>query len=1088
MNSSMIAMLLILTIVLAGFSLVIVHQKNFQNFEQQVNQQIENATAKKLLGELIVSDLRKISTNFHMILISAEKKHQMQLVADTNQTLSGLYSILDILSNGGTLTRTLPINLPNINHSNYTISYTPQHKQLYDLPVLTLRPQLALIGEHISQTIKLTTRRNELLLNPQLGQLNKTALELRTYTKEMQAQIERLSENAHLLAYNSHNELLTLRTEIAAARNEKLRAATLWRVVTIVGVFGLICLIYRHIIATQTTLEETISKLEETEDQLQDTNAEVLILNQALQNRVVVKTKELHMAEKQWSDAFDAIDWPIFIHDRECKITKANRAYLNCAKATLNEIVGQKYWHIFPKLDHPLDGCLEKNLHRAGDHWSQNIDITIDDNVYRSQSFIIHDPNGDYLYSIHLMEDVTTRETYIKELQRYQQIISTNTDLIVYFDQNHTCLAINEVMAQYFGKALDQCIGFHAQEVIGEQHFLDYLEDYRRINERKQRLNFTRWIDFPNQQNCHMEFNLTPYMDNGCVIGMVARLKNITAQTEQQSNLRLMAKVFQSTTDGVAVIAKDGTIQIVNPSFCEITGYQEAEIINCSPLILKSDRHSDNDYQKLWHDLSKEGQWQGEIWTKHKNGEPYPAWLSINSLRDKNNEISNYIATFSDLTKINSAVQKLEYQAQHNSLTQLPNRLLLLARLNHSIQRSVRNKQQGAVFYIDLDNFKHINDSLGHSAGDAVLLKMSNRLRKLCRDVDTIAHLGSDEFVMVLDTVESVHDTIEKAEQLIKKISQPFVVENFELIITCSVGIAIYPDDGENADLILKNSDAAMDKAKDSGKNNYHLYSPELTSAALSRIIMESNLHQALQKNEFILYYQPKQLLPSGKISSCEALIRWQHSEIGLIPPDQFIPLSEETGLIIPIGEWVLRTACQQWVAWQDQGFNLDKVSVNISGRQIQHLGLVPMVKRVLQETGCPSTALELEITESFMMQQPEEAIVILQQLCQLGIELSIDDFGTGHSSLSYLKRFPIHRLKIDRSFIRDMGHDADDHIIVKTIIAMGHSLNLKITAEGVETEEQRQTLIDLECDEAQGYLLSRPVSAENFCQFLKLR
>lgn len=1206
---SNVCLMLILVIILIGFSTILIRQNNLRSYEHRVKQQIQNVTAKKDLGELIVSDLRKVSTQFYMILNSANTEQQKILLSESQKTARVLHTILNILADGGTITRGKALNLTNKYSVTTSISYTPSQRHLYNVAVLTLRPQLLLLEEKIAQTIALTAKRNRILKNRQGESLKKEIILLRIFAKGIRAQILRLTENANKLAYDANDELNHFRAQITATQKNNQHTETLWALSIIFSVFALISLIYRQVLSTQNKLSHAVQKLQRTEEELQDTNIEVLTLNKALNNKVIVTTEMLQTAEKQWADAFDAISSPIFLHDKKGRIIKANQAYLDRAGHTFAQVLNQYYWEIFPKLEAPLPDCLESSQSKHNENCTEEIDIIQGSDIYRSQTFVINDVQGNYLNSMHLMEDVTNerkthkaliesekrfrditnsmdevlilldrdlkvqlmntaaintygvdannyrgqpchkvvwgcndicdncptlevirteevshamrympdgrilarsiypiknnigditayaviaadvtaREKYIANLQRYEQILSTNTDLIAFFDQNHICLLINDVMTDYYATTAEKLIGKHATEIMGEKHYQTYLTHQQTIFNDQKPVTFKTWIDFPGHGLCNMKITLTPYVNDNKVGGVVARLKNITAQTEQEAKLRLMAMVFKSTSEGITITAEDGTIELVNPAFCQITGYSEAEAIGQNPSILKSGRHDEAFYQQMWQALARNGSWQGEIWNKRKNGDIYPEWLSINTLHDEHDNISHYIATFSDLTKINSVVQKLEHQAHHHALTGLPNRLLLRARLDHSIQQAARNRQQGAVFHIDLDNLKHINDSLGHAAGDEVLLQMSQRLQKHCRNVDTVAHLSGDEFIVVLDTVRSVHNAVARAEHLLQQLSQPLMIRDYELVITSSIGVAIFPDDGEDIDMLLKNSDVAMHKAKDSGKNSYHLYSPELTVSAFERIMLENNLRRAVEKEEFILHYQPQVGLPHGEIIACEALVRWQHHNMGLIPPDKFIPLSEETGLIIPMGEWILRTACQQWVDWRAQGFALGKMAVNLSGRQIQQKDLLQVVQRVLHETGCPGTALELEITESFMMQQPEEAIKVLQQLRDLGIELSIDDFGTGHSSLSYLKRFPVQRLKIDRSFIRDMEHNADGFSIVKTIIAMGHSLNLKITAEGIETEEQQRSLADLHCDEAQGYLFSRPVPADEFAQLFQL-
>ncbi|MCK4502071.1 MAG: EAL domain-containing protein, partial [Desulfuromonadales bacterium] len=702
---------------------------------------------------------------------------------------------------------------------------------------------------------------------------------------------------------------------------------------------------------------------------------------------------------------------------------------------------------------------------------------TDDGTVLDRSIYPVRDHSGNITGCVVIASDVTERETQIGKLKRFEQILSTSTDLISFFDHNHICFAANSVYAKYFNVDPEKICGMHAKEVLGAERYQYFLQYQDIIFTEKKSLTFNLWADYPVGGKRHMEISLIPYVEeDGTVSGVVSRSKDITEQTEQEAKLRLSAKVFESTTEGITITDKNGTILAVNPAFCEITGYAENEVLGGNPKILKSGRQDEEYYREMWQSLKKTGQWRGEIWNKRKNGEIYPELLTISSIKNDEGETVNYVAIFSDITPIKLAAERLEYQAHHHPLTGLPNRLLLYARLEHSIQHVKREREHGAVMFLDLDNFKKINDSLGHKAGDEVLKEVALRLQEHSREVDTVSHLSGDEFVIVLQSIRTVHDATARAQQILDSLQKPFIVGEYELYISGSIGITEFSGDSEDIESLLKNADSAMYKAKEAGKNCYQLYSSDLTDTAIEKVLLETHLRRALERNELVLHYQPQVALPEGNIVAMEALVRWQHPDLGLLPPDKFIHLSEETGLIIPIGEWVLKTACEQLLIWREQGHGLRRIAVNLSGMQIQQKNLVEMVEKVLLETGCPSGSLELEITEGFIMQHPEQSISVLQRIRALGVELSVDDFGTGHSSLSYLKKLPINRLKIDRTFVWDIGENPDGEAITKVVIAMGHSLNLQITAEGIETPEQRKFLEAQGCNEAQGYLFSRPL------------
>lgn len=423
--------------------------------------------------------------------------------------------------------------------------------------------------------------------------------------------------------------------------------------------------------------------------------------------------------------------------------------------------------------------------------------------------------------------------------------------------------------------------------------------------------------------------------------------------------------------------------------------------------------------------------------------------------------------------------QSLKHLAHHDTLTDLPNRLLLDARMDHAIKHARRKQSQLAVLFLDLDNFKHVNDSLGHATGDRLLQQVTRRLLAITREDDTIARLGGDEFVLLMEEISDSTDIIYLAQKILDTINGRFEIDGQSIFIGCSIGISLYPQDGERGETLLRNADAAMYRAKEEGRNSYHFYAEEMTASAFDRITLVGSLSRAIERDELAVYYQPQKSFADGRYSGLEALVRWDHPEQGILPPARFLAVAEASGLIVPLGNRVLRSACQQMVAWQQQKLPLDTISVNLAGKQIRRDDLVATIARTLEETGCRPEWLELEVTEGFIMSEIHASIDILRQLREMGIQLAIDDFGTGYSSLSYLKKLPITRLKIDRSFVRDLGVDKDDAAIVKAIISLGKSLQLAIIAEGVETDFQERFLRDLGCEMGQGYLYSQPLPGD---------
>ncbi|MCU7939787.1 MAG: EAL domain-containing protein [gamma proteobacterium symbiont of Bathyaustriella thionipta] len=459
--------------------------------------------------------------------------------------------------------------------------------------------------------------------------------------------------------------------------------------------------------------------------------------------------------------------------------------------------------------------------------------------------------------------------------------------------------------------------------------------------------------------------------------------------------------------------------------------------------------------------------------------------MTISVVLDNEGMISNYVSVFSDISSIKNVEAQLVFLSQHDPLTELPNRLLLNDRLSHAIEKSVRNDEKLALLFMDLDGFKDINDTFGHPMGDKLLQQVSKRLQKYLRQGDTLARLGGDEFLLVVEKFTFVDELEQVSKKIISILSEPFEVQGNKLFVGVSIGISVCPDDGYDASTLIRNADSAMYRAKELGRNNHQFYTCELTKAVTERLALESELRNALERDEFQLYYQPQVELKSGRIIGAEALIRWQSPQRGMVPPNKFILLAEKGGLILSIGEWVMREACRQVIKWRDEGYFLQRISVNVSGLQIQRGRLAETVEQILSETGLEAACLDLEITEGVLMSNPKEVIEILQDLRRLGLSLAVDDFGTGYSSLSYLKRFPINTLKIDQAFIRDIPDAPNDEAIARAIIALGGSLQLDTLAEGVETEAQRDFLLQEGCEFAQGYLYSRPLAENDFIAFM---
>lgn len=551
----------------------------------------------------------------------------------------------------------------------------------------------------------------------------------------------------------------------------------------------------------------------------------------------------------------------------------------------------------------------------------------------------------------------------------------------------------------------------------------------------------------------------------------------LQARREQESSLRQAAAVFDATQEGVLVTDAEQRIVHVNRAFARITGFEEREVLGQTPVLFKSGRHDEAFYQSMWNALKNRHAWSGEVWNRRRNGEVYPLWQNIRAIHDEDGVLTHYVAVFSDVSAIKRSQNELDYLAHHDPLTNLPNRLLFTERVEHALERARREGREGIVILLDLDHFKHINESLGHNHGDLLLKAVGERLATLMAGGMTLARLGGDEFGLLCEDF-SPEQATDLAGRIQRCLAAPFHLSTQNLFISASLGISLFPGAAENVEQVLRNADSALFKAKSVGRETFAFYSQELTEQARQRVELVTALRQGLEQDELRLVFQPIHDLADGRLIGVETLVRWQHPQRGLVPPAEFLPVAEESGLIGAIDAWVLERACRQMRDWTERGLQLSFIAVNVSCRLFSRGELDTRVARVLADTGLEPERLELEITESAVMEDPDTALELLDRLCKLGVRLSIDDFGTGYSSLQRLKRLPVHKLKIDQSFVHNLPDDRDDIAIAKAVTALGHSLGLQVLAEGIEHQRQADFLRGLGCDHGQGYLFSRPQSA----------
>ncbi|WP_338758650.1 EAL domain-containing protein [Massilia sp. METH4] len=674
---------------------------------------------------------------------------------------------------------------------------------------------------------------------------------------------------------------------------------------------------------------------------------------------------------------------------------------------------------------------------------------------------------------------------------RYRAMTQSAPDAIIGSDQDGSILHFNRAAETMFGYKEQDMLGQPITQLIADRSLPEHRERVQRYRRSGERSYSARIVELTLKRKSGEEFTgelaLSVVHVNGEAI-FTSILRDITARRALEERLRLSAQVFDSTQDSITMTDAGANIIAVNPAFEQTTGYAEREVMGQNPRLLRSGRHDSAFYRAMWHSLETQGQWSGEIWNRRKNGQVYPERLRINAVRDQREQVVAYVSVSSDISALKEAHTQLDFVTNHDPLTLLPNRNLLNDRLELALTAAGPNGGGVALLLFDIDRLQRINDALGHATGDALLQEIARRVAPIVPPGDTLAHLGADEFALVLTRFQNVDDIIVIVRNLMDQVAQPVRLAGQDVYVTASVGISMYPRDGATPGALLTGADVALSHVKDNGRNNFHFYTGEMNAHALRWMSLEVHLRHAIERNELRLHYQPQVSLPDGRVSGVEALLRWQSGELGNVPPGDFIPLAEDSGLILEIGNWVIEEACRQNRAWQLAGLPPLTVAVNVSARQFA-AGTVPaVVRRALQASGLAPRWLEVELTETVMMNDSEHTQMQLNELASLGVSVSLDDFGTGYSSLGYLSRFRLDKLKIDQTFVKNITSEPRSAAIARATTALAHGLNLVVVAEGVETEGQLAFLRDMGCDKIQGYLFSRPLPAEGLEALLRER
>ncbi|MDD5248030.1 MAG: EAL domain-containing protein [Rhodocyclaceae bacterium] len=832
-----------------------------------------------------------------------------------------------------------------------------------------------------------------------------------------------------------------------------------------------------EVVAANEELQSSNEELEASNEELQSTNEELTTVNEELQ----VRTGELAEVLNDLENVLNCVGFPILVCNESLGLMRFNSpaaGLFSLSASALRQPMSQLR---LPPGMQDFSALVLQALDA-----NQPIEVPI---FSTERHYLLHvspyeAKTGGGRGAIVAMLDHTERLAAEREVRKNREmllsIMNNSTSIITLKDLSGRFEFVNRRFETFFDVQAEAVIGKTDAKVLPRKIAADFRAKELEVARLRTAQEFEDHVVFPSEGDRYLHSVRFPITtEDGIVYSICTQSIDITDRKHAEDQLRLAARVFDRAGEGIVVTDPNQVILTVNEAFTHVTGYSAEEVLGKTPRLLASGRHDEAFYLEMWASLQSQGWWQGEIWNRRKNGEIYPEWLTVNSVKDRDGRIVNFVGIFSDITIVKESQRRVEFLATHDELTSLPNRALFLDRVRQAVARTTRSDATFAVLFIDLDNFKVVNDSMGHAAGDDLLIEISRRLRECIRASDTVARFGGDEFALLIEAA-SVEDAEMAARRITAAMQRPHPIGRQSIYPSASIGICLYPNDGNDVETLLKNADSAMYQAKDGGKSTHHFFTDSLRHAADERLRLETGLRTAVENNEFALVYQPQIDTRSGRLVGVEALLRWHHPEEGLILPLKFIARAEKTGVIDQIGEWVAATACRQMASWLAQGFAVPRMSINVSPKQLRRTNLAALMRHHIQHYRLDATRLLLELTESALVEDADRVQLMLAELKTLGVQLSIDDFGTGYSSLAYLRRFPLDEVKIDKSFVANIGHNVDDRTIAQTILAMSQTLGYRVVAEGVETEEQLAVLREIGCDVGQGYYFSKPLAPED--------